>query len=138
MTYYHPGIYQFELPFLTASFVPDENDLVMIKYCDVEIHVGRNKSPLITVLISTKKEGMSPTNFIENVVDVILKGYLPQIVIDGINKADIRWIQREYYPEERFHEVQMKWNKNQNRFCYPNWVQLEDDWIMKEHKLVKY
>lgn len=138
MTYYHPGIYQFELPFLTASFATDENDLVMIKYCDVEIHVGRNKSPLVTVLISTKKEGMSPTNFIENVVDVIFKGYLSQIVIDGLNVEDVRWIQREYYPEERFHEIRMKWNKNQNHFYHPNWIQLEDDWIVKEHKLSKY
>lgn len=137
----HPGIYQFQIPFYTASLVPNEDGIVPVKYCDVEMHIGaeNDESLIATILISTKKEYQSPTNFISQVVDVIYDNYLP-LGITGENAHKfIRWVQREYYPKENFSEILVDYNSKGDTMNVSFGGKLdENDWIIKGHKLPKY
>lgn len=136
----HSGIYQFQIPFYTASLVPEKDGIVPVKYCDVEMHIGSEKDEgIATIIISTKKEYQSPTSFILDVVSVIYDKYIP-LSITGVNSHEfIRWVQRESYPSERFNELIVKYDSKGNIQDVGFGGYLEkDDWIMTDHKLPKY
>lgn len=141
--WFHPGIYQFELPFLTGGLVPLKDGLVPVEKCDVEFHVGNeyNENHIATILISTKKESTSPTNFIEKVATTLLKEYLVEIIKDvdmATLASSIRWIQREHYPNERYQEVIFSWDEKKQILSNPEWNNVKDDWIIEAHKLPLY
>lgn len=138
----HPGIYQFQIPFYTASLVPGEDGIVPVKYCDVEMHIGSknsNEGLIATILISTKKEYQSPTNFIEHVVSVIYENYLPRAIIGENAHHYIRWVKREDYPQEIFTELIVEYNsKGGIKYISFGGKLEENDWIINEHRLPKY
>ncbi|MEK3727155.1 hypothetical protein [Lysinibacillus sp. FSL W8-0953] len=139
--YLHPGIYQFQIPFYNASLVPGEDGIVPVKYCDVEMHIGskNNNNLIATILIGTKKEYQSPTNFIERVISVIYENYLP-LAINGEDAHHyIRWVKRENYPQEIFTELIVDYSSKGEIINISFGEKLEKtDWIINEHQLQKY
>lgn len=140
--HFHPGVYQFQIPFYTAHLVPKEDGIVPVKYCDVEIHVDSNNNNdalLATILISTKKEYQSPTNFIEHVVSVIYENYLPLAIIGENAHEYIRWVIRENYPQENFSELIVEYDSKGDIKNISFGGKLEEvDWIINGHKLPEY
>lgn len=140
IAHHYPGIYQMQVPYIVDQHIPDKNGVIPTKKCDVEIHVGgkNNGNYLCTVIISTIKGEMSPTNYIQDVVSIIYNEYLPRLITTSELYLKVRWIQREYYPEERFNEVNFKWDNKSKRLIDPSWFPITDDWIITNHKLPKY
>lgn len=142
----HPGIYKFELPYLTDHLVPLESGIVPVYNCDVEIHVGDqrdlNNGFLATVIIGAQKDGVGTTNFLEEIATMVFNNYINQksIRFENISLHDkVRWIERNYYPEERFDLVQFDWNEKEFRYDNPDWYKLsEEDWILQNHRLKPY
>lgn len=139
-----PGIYKFELPYLSFHNVRDDEGLVKVYNCDVEMHVGNQKdldqSLIATVIISAKKDGVGTTNFIEDIATIIQNEYLDKVIIPkyGPIYDRIRWVERNYYPSETFQVVSLGWDAELNKYSDPKWNTLKDDWIIKENKLPPY
>ncbi|MET3657803.1 hypothetical protein [Sporosarcina psychrophila] len=139
-----PGIYKFELPYLTGHNVRDNDGLVKVSNCDVEMHIGDQNNLdqhlIATVIISAKKGGVGTTNFIEHIATLIKTGYIDQVVLPkyGAIYDRIRWVERNYYPDEIYQVVSLEWNSELNHYSNPKWINLENDWILKENKLKPY
>lgn len=139
-----PGIYKFELPYTIHHNVADEEGLVKVYKCDVEMHIGGEKNLnqhlIATVIISAQKTGVGTTNHIENIATLVKRGYLDEVVRpnNGAIHNRIRWIERNHYPSENFAVVSLEWDLNIRKYIRPSWEEIENDWILQDHKLNSY
>lgn len=139
-----PGIYKFVLPY-TVQNVPLSDGLVPVYTCDVEMHIGGHDNLsdelIATVIIGARKEGVGVTNFIEEIAKLVKEGYLDKIVkpANGPIHNRIRWIERNYYPLERYQVVTLEWDSENKIYHSPSWVKLlESDWILINNRMAAY
>lgn len=131
----YPGIYQFELPFFNANLVPNEEGIVKVEKCDIEVHVGKTHEDLVVVLISDKEDNISVTNFIESVANVILKEYLPDIIITPNLFDQVKWVHRQSYPRWTYNKLTFEYSDG--RLISPRWSSIDNHWIIDANKLPK-
>jgi len=118
--------------------------MVKVYNCDVEMHIGGqenlNDGLIASVIISAKKGGVGTTNYIEDIATLVKNGYIDNVVIPkhGPIHDRIRWVERNYYPNENFDIVTLDWNSKEERYQNPKWKPLQEDWILKAHKLQPY
>lgn len=141
----HNGIIKAKMPYIVGHPVSDENGNIKVHHCDVEIHIGNQNDLkigyLATVIISARKDGIGVTNFIERLAKQTVELFLNHVILSrlGTPVDKIRWIERNYYPNENFHIVKLEWNEKNQFFTNPKWENLNDeDWILKENKLDPY
>lgn len=138
------GIYEFDLPYI-VDLVKNDEGIIKVYDCNVEMHIGGQENLdqglIATVIISAKKGGVGITNFIEEITTLIQNGYIDKVVIPtyGPIHDRVRWIERNYYPEETFQTVSLKWNEGINSYEKPSWDNLsDDDWVLQKTKLLPY
>jgi hypothetical protein len=143
--HFYPGIYKFELPYLANYNVPDDKGIVPVYNCDVEIHIGDQRDLdnkyLASVFISAKKGGVGTTNFIEDLATKIQKMFIDELTHpeNGPIHKHIRWIERNFYPNENYKLVNLTWDEKAQKYYNPQWHQIDDmDWIMNNHQLAPY
>jgi hypothetical protein len=133
---HHQGTYKFDFPFLTSNLVPNEDNIVPIYYCDVEIHVGEQldlDEGIIATVIIRPKGNVGMSNFTQDIATNIRKSLFKSIFIchnlNYLNKyisKSMRWLENyadsnslpANSPTGNWTEVILEWNENKDEYLY--------------------
>lgn len=108
------------------------------------MHIGGqdnlDHSLIATIIIGAIKDSTGNSNYFEDIATLVKNGYFDEVVKPKFGPIHdrIRWIERNHYPEERFHQVLLEWDSKLNKYFKYKCEIIKSDWILERNKMQPY
>lgn len=112
--HFHPGIYEFNFPFLNYYRVPDEEGKAPVRYVAIRMKVGEEftkSDKLVSVKYYEDNDGLSIQSFIVNISNQVTNTIIKDIFNGQIPIGAIEWYEEHHLLGERkLFKVEMEWD----------------------------